>query len=494
MSMHRLDWSNKPLPFKIYEGLPKKGLPVDFELPSADALDALCTRGEGGGLDARTLSQALYCAAGITKKVTLPDGEDFLFRAAASAGALYPVEVYVVCGDIPGLGAGVYHFSPRDFSLTRLREGDLRGYLAAAAEEPLILEAPATLVLTSIYWRSSWKYRARAYRYCFWDSGTILANLLATAASSGLRTRVVAGFLDEAVHHLIGIDGEREGCVCLIPLGESGEHEAVRSQEPPPLRVNVVTLSTEEVDYPEIRRLHRASQLGSPDELRAWKGPLSRERPAPTGRCYPLTTGGVEGRPLGEVIRRRGSTRKFRRAAIRLEELSTILRTSTRGFDADFLKGPESSLLDIYLIVNAVEGVPSGAYYYHPDEDCLELLKEGAFRNTAGFLCLEQTLAADASAVVFLLSDLQAVLQRYGNRGYRIAQLEAGTVGGRMYLAAYSLGLGATGLTFYDDEVTTFFEPHAQGKDAIFVVALGRAAKVRSTMVPVEMPGRMSES
>jgi hypothetical protein len=67
------------------------------------------------------------------------------------------------------------------------------------------------------------------------------------------------------------------------------------------------------------------------------------------------------------------------------------------------------------------------------------------------------------------------VLARWGSRGYRAVNLAAGLLGGRLYLGAYGLGLGATGLTFYDDEVVQFFEPHAAGKDAIFVTALGSA-------------------
>jgi hypothetical protein len=103
-------------------------------------------------------------------------------------------------------------------------------------------------------------------------------------------------------------------------------------------------------------------------------------------------------------------------------------------------------------------------------------LKTGAFRQEAGHLCFEQALGADASAVAFFMADLDAVLQRFGNRGYRAVQLEAGTRGGKMYLCAYALGLGASGLTFFDDEVTAFFAPHAEGKSAIFVLALGHTA------------------
>ncbi|MBI3779907.1 MAG: SagB/ThcOx family dehydrogenase, partial [candidate division NC10 bacterium] len=173
---------------------------------------------------------------------------------------------------------------------------------------------------------------------------------------------------------------------------------------------------------------------------------------------------------------------------ISLPELSAILERATGGVSADFLGGPGTSLLDTYLIINGVEGFPSGAHYFSPSERALELLKEGGFRREASHLCLGQELGGDASAVVFFLADLQKILERYGNRGYSAAQLEAGVVGGKMYLCAYALGLGATGTTFFDDDITTFFSPHAQGKAAIFVVALGRAARAPGRVEPLK-PG-----
>ncbi|MFQ5838903.1 MAG: SagB/ThcOx family dehydrogenase, partial [Thermoplasmata archaeon] len=455
MSLHSLDWPNKPLPFKVYKRLQTVTLPTDFSKPSMSTLEAISsTHRDGGALDLKTLAQILYFSAGITKKAPMPGGEEYYFRAAACAGALYPVEVYVICGDVRDLPPGVYHFSPKEFALTRLRAGDFRPHVAAATGETTA--APAILVLTGIFWRSAWKYQARSYRYCFWDSGTILANLLATATSAGLRAKIVGGFLDERVDLLLGIDGEREGSLCLVQLGLGGAAKGEET-ELPPLETDVVPLSREEVDYPEIRRIHAASSLVSEEKVKSWKGHLRREPRALHGRTFPLESRLPSGKPLGEVILRRGSTRRFRHAPIGLDHLSAILHRSTKGFEADFLDGPRTDLLDIYLIINSVEGLPSGAYYFSPTQAELELLKEGAFRRTAGFLCLEQPLAADASAVVFFLADLQKVLRRFGNRGYRVAQLEAGIVGGKMYLAAYSLGLGATGLTFYDDEITTFF-------------------------------------
>src|SRR5262249_54003297 len=114
------------------------------------------------------------------------------------------------------------------------------------------------------------------------------------------------------------------------------------------------------------------------------------------------------------------------------------------------------------------------------------LLKAGEFRREGGELCLDQALGADASVVAFFLSDLDAALGRWGNRGYRAANLAAGLLGGRLYLGAYALGLGATGLTFYDDDVVRFFEPAAAGKEAIFVTAVGLPAR-RVPARPVPM-------
>jgi len=77
-------------------------------------------------------------------------------------------------------------------------------------------------------------------------------------------------------------------------------------------------------------------------------------------------------------------------------------------------------------------------------------------------------------SMLSFLADLERILERYGNRGYRAVQLEAGAIGGRMYLAAYAQRLGATGLTFFDDDVISFFSPHAKGKSAIFLLAIGK--------------------
>jgi len=230
-----------------------------------------------------------------------------------------------------------------------------------------------------------------------------------------------------------------------------------------------------------MREMHAASSLHTADEVHRWRGgtPLTRF-PPPTGQVahlQPLSNAEMPHDPIEQVILRRGSTRKFARAPISLAQLSTMLDRATRGVPADFLDPPGTQLNDLYLIVHAVEGLDPGVYVFHRERRLLEGLRRGNFRSEAGHLGLDQELAADAAVDIFFLAELRPILQRFGNRGYRAVQLEAGILGGKLYLAAYAQHLGATGLTFYDDEVTRFFSPHAEGKSAIFLVAIGKSAK-----------------
>ncbi|TMG39002.1 MAG: SagB/ThcOx family dehydrogenase [Chloroflexi bacterium] len=174
-----------------------------------------------------------------------------------------------------------------------------------------------------------------------------------------------------------------------------------------------------------------------------------------------------------QVILRRGSTRRFLQEAIAFEQLSTILIAALHPLAADFLRSVQG-INTAYLVVNAVDSLLSGAYVLDPQTRELTLLRSGAFRSEAAYLCLEQPLLGQAAAVIFLMADINQVTSRLGPRGYRAALLEGGVAGGRLYLAAYSLKLGATGTTFYDDEVTKFFSPHAAGKSPTLAIGIGR--------------------
>jgi SagB-type dehydrogenase family enzyme len=490
-SGHLLDWANRPSPFKVYKNLKAVPLPRDFSLPSEGSLKAIggiYPKVEGRAVDLHILAQLLFFSAGLTRVVKLNSGPYYM-RAASATGALYPIELYVVCGDISGLKAGVFHFNPLDFSLVQLRDGDYRSELGAISDHS-VLTAPVTVVLTSLAWRNAWKYGARSYRHWFWDSGVMIANLLATGVSVGLKCGLIMGFVDSEVDRLLCLGERKEATVVLarVGLGPAGSRakEMRRTSRLSP-EVNPVS---REVEYPIIWETHQASALKSRDEVKTWvQDRLRFPRSLVTGNEIPLRPMkySIEAPSLGDVILRRGSARRFARLPISFEQLSTIIDASTGAIPLDFLK-PRETLIDVYLIANEVRELRAGAYFYNRRAGCLEQLKVGQFRGISGYLCLEQPLFSDASAVFYLMTNLKSVIGALGNRGYRAAQFEAGVIAGKVYLSAYSLSMGASGSTFYDDAVTEFFSPHAKGKSTMIVVGVGIPAyKAKSGKVLPQM-------
>ncbi|MGE0130922.1 MAG: SagB/ThcOx family dehydrogenase [Blastocatellales bacterium] len=490
---HFLDWPNKPLPYKIYTTLDPIELPREvppLDMPALEAISKQSAGVEGDAIpDLKDLAQTFYYSAGITKFRKYP-GAEIMFRAASCTGALYEIELYLVCGDLPDLEAGVYHFSPHDFSLRRLRRGDYRGVIAqATAQEPSVTHSPVTIICTGTYWRNAWKYQARTYRHFGWDNGTMLANMLATATALDLPARVAMGFIDADVNRLLCLDTDREVAFSMVSLGRTSSPAPEPPTEIEQLVLETELLSPRDVDYPAMREMHAASSLVDKDEVRRWSGKTpQRKFPQPQGQLIPLKPFGddeMSREGIGTVILKRGSTRQFARGgSVSFEQFSTLLYRSAQSIPADFLDPAGAHLNELYLIVHAVDGLQPGAYVLHRDKWAIELLKAGAFRKEAGYLGLEQALPADAAATIFFVADLNAVFERFGNRGYRAAQLESGIIGGKMYLTAYAQGFGASGLTFYDDDVIEFFSPHAEGKSAIFHVAIGRAAKRRMEVAP----------
>src|SRR5882672_9853728 len=470
---HTLDWDNKPFPFKVYTDIPGLHLPREIDVLATPALAAIAGEGAAApsALTLAALTSLLYYVAGVTKRKTYPGGGEVLFRAAASTGALYQTEVYVVAGAVDDLPAGVYHFCPGDFTLRRLRTDDARGLVAEAAADVMPGRRAATLVLSGIVWRNSWKYRARTYRHLFWDAGTMLANALAASVALGLAPRLYTGFVDATIHRLLGLDGAREVAVALLSVGPETS-PAPSGPAPGPIEHTTLPLSHHVVDEPLVAQAHAASALATPEEVRRWRAGRAPAPPPAGARLIELPAPDPHaGRTLDETIQRRGSTRRFAPVPITLAELGAALWAASRPIPSDVPTG----LVDIYMSAHAVEGLTPGTYLYRREAHALDPLDAGEFRRQAAFLTLEQPLGGDAAATLFFLSPLDAVLAAFGERGYRLVNLEAGLAGGRAYLAAYALGFGASGLTFYDAEVVRFFLPRAAGADAIFVTALGRA-------------------
>ncbi|WP_226482031.1 SagB/ThcOx family dehydrogenase [Natrinema amylolyticum] len=518
---HGLDFDNKPRPYKEYTDLPARPLAERIRPPRQPALSAIAESTPDGDSrrarrpDLETVTTLCYYTAGITKEIDRR-GRSLLFRAAATTGALYHVDLYVVCGDLEGgtdersgssaasdLAAGVYHFDPRTLSLDVLREGGYRGVLASASGDAGVADAPLSIVATSTWWRNAWKYGDRTFRHAFWDSGTHLANLLAVAHALDYRAEVVTGFADRPVADLLGVEPEREAPLEIVPIGagdtvpESGSDPADFESIDP----ETEPLSPNERQFPLIYEAWRAGTLESGAAADSWRagrpsGTIGTREPGDGERIAlePVDAETASSRPLHRTIRRRGSCREYERESVSFRKLSTVLDRAVRGVPMDVRResaetraggeraersedDPSLSFVDPYLIVNGVEGLESGTYHYHPAAGDLERLRTGEYRSEAGHLALDQRLAADAAVCVYFLTDLAELVDAFGDRGYRAAQLEASLTAGRLYLGTYAhRALGGTGLTFYDDVVADFFAPRAGGQTPLFLYTLGRPA------------------
>ncbi len=482
------DWSIEPFPYKVYETLDPIAIPRAFPPTTMPALEALSRTGaepDGDAVpDLAALARIALLSNGILKRgAHRPGGDIVEYRAAGGTGARYHLELYFVCGNLPGLDAGIYHYSAQDHSLRQLRAGDYRSVLIeASGREEAITAAPVVLIMTSTFWRNAWRYKGRAYRHAFWDAGTTFANVLSLAASEELPTQLVFGFADASVNALLGIDGQREAALALCAIGRT-------SAAPPPVsevsRLDLPTraISAREVEFPVIGMMHGASALPSGAEVAAWRAePLRRAAPEAHGNLIPLRpipANALPTMPIEDIIGKRRSTRHYDTdTPISFEAFSTLLDRSTRGVAADCLVPGALPLHDQYLIVNSVESLAPGVYRVHPGRKAIELMRPGTFRRQAQRLAVDQEYAGDAHVNSYYLTELDPVLERYGNRGYRVAQLEAALYASRLHLGTHAVGLGAVGSTSFDDEVVEFFTPPGSRASYMFVVVFGKRRRL----------------
>lgn len=409
-----------------------------------------------GPLTLPSLSALLHYSAGVIKRRQI-NGRDLEFRAASCTGALYHVELYLVCGAINDLRPGVYHYDATAETLHSLREGDYRAVVAEAAGSG-DSGAEAFIVLTSTFWRNAWRYEERAYRHAFWDSGTIAANMIGLAEARGLSPHLHAGFIDTTVNHLLGLDSNREAAICVVALGS----ETAYAPEP---NVETISHATEplakvEIEYPLIWQTHAATSLLHMPALHRW---LDSAPASSAGEII-----GRSSQELQEVISHRGSTRHFKDEPMTRPELASLLEAAASPMSADF-----PALTQAFVIVNNVKGLPNGAYRSDVQDQRLQRLQRGDFHETAVHLALDQPSAGEAAINIYFVAQLDEVLANLGERGYRAAQLEAGIRGGRVYLEATRLGLRASGLTFYDDEVVKLLE-EPEATAVLFLIVVGR--------------------
>jgi len=216
-----LDWARQPSPFKEFPAsLRRIFLPSPEQKGGKPIWEAIAQRRSQREFSPHPisfaqLSQLLWATQGITARAW---GYDF--RAAPSAGALYPIETYVAVNRVDKLAPGLYHFDIKGNQLVLLKEGNLGGDLCRAGlGQGMLEEASCIFVWTATVGRSKWKYRERAYRYIYMDAGHIGQNLYLAATAMNLGCCTVGAFYDEEVDRLIGIDGREEISIYLGAVG-----------------------------------------------------------------------------------------------------------------------------------------------------------------------------------------------------------------------------------------------------------------------------------
>jgi SagB-type dehydrogenase family enzyme len=216
-----LDWANKPDIYKTYPGTRRVELPAFGSIKAVPLTDALRARRSirhfsGRSLALEQLSYLLWAAGGIQRVE-----RDHEFRTVPSAGALYPVETYLMIDGVEDLDPGVYHYSVGDHALELLKSGQFGHDMAQAAlGQKMCLEAAAVFIWTAIFQRSKWKYDERAYRYIYLDAGHIGQNLALAATAIGLGTCQIGALFDDEVNGIIGVDGDAESVIYMSVVGE----------------------------------------------------------------------------------------------------------------------------------------------------------------------------------------------------------------------------------------------------------------------------------
>ncbi len=212
--------SLRPQPYKTYPDSARVVLPM-FEPDRLMTLDEILSERKSirdyraAPLSLGQLSYLLWASAGIQRA---EQGHEF--RTAPSAGALYPIETYIVANEVRDLEPGVYHYGIHNHELERIKAGDLRRQIAAAAlGQAMCATAPAVFVWTAIFARSTWKYGQRAYRYIYLDAGHIAENLALTAVSLDLGTCQIGALFDDEVNKLLEVDGVEESVIYMSAVG-----------------------------------------------------------------------------------------------------------------------------------------------------------------------------------------------------------------------------------------------------------------------------------
>ena len=368
----------------------------------------------------------MYHISGLTARKTYPSGEYYL-RTNPSAGALYPNELYVQIRDVKGREDGIYHYEVSSSSLTLLQEIGQDEGLEPYFGYSTMMQGYLFLV-SAIYYRSSWKYKNRALRYCLLDAGHVLGSIEASALLKKRPLKMTYNIEKEKLNRMFGFE-EREWFLAGAIMAEAVESTNVDAIEFELPYVNGSRTFEQneliEQAYKEtIKPVDCASQVNNPHFT-------------------------YEHNRLQEAIVKRRSQRGFNDEPITKGQFNYIMDAIHQPIPSDC-----DEEVSIYVVLNKVINMPLGLY-----KDG-EYIKHGDFARHAGYLSLEQYTLSQQGAVAFFLTSK--------GKSYQALYQKAGIIGHRLYVASLYLDIGCSGIgAYYDDEVNTFV-----GNDEMVLYAL----------------------
>ncbi len=470
-------WRMRPAEYKRYRDKPETPLPKAGSGNGTTVIDAGaawragCRRMAVSSMTLAELSTLLHHTQGITGRAGTLD-----LRSAPSAGALYPVDIYVAAGRVQGIEAGLYHFNVKANSLVRLKQGSQFERIEAVAGCPHLYQpAAATIIFSVTFGRTGFKYKERAYRYVNMDTGHAAFNLALCAASVWYAAPMVARFDDEGLNELLGVDVEKEAALLLVPLGRAAGGDGDDGFAEPRFTTAFLEEPADgELDCIDL--IHRGTGLARTE---GWSSlPVHpgqhRDQGEKESVALPMPTAG---KALFEAIKERRSTRSYTQEPMEAAELSALCvaarGTSEGGGRDPFLSF--SAPLNLYVVVRDVKRTAPGVYLFDPANRSLVLLKQGDFSGQCRSACLNQDFCATADALFVKTMNWNSLPLPDGDRGYRYACLRAGMMGEGLYLQATALGMGVCGVgAFMDGDVAEIVGCDRAKEAVLYATAVGK--------------------
>jgi SagB-type dehydrogenase family enzyme len=214
------DWSIQPELYKSHPNSKRIPLPSPASLTESFLDEVLKKRRSirnypNSPITKDQLSYLLWASTGIQRREM-----DFEYRTAPSAGALYPIETYIVVNNVKDIDKGVYHYNIKDHLLEEIKLGDHSQITAKAAlGQDMCAEGAVVFIWTAFFNRSKCKYGQRAYRYIYLDAGHIAGNLALASTSLGLGSCQIAALFDDEVNKIIDVDGKDESTIYMSVVG-----------------------------------------------------------------------------------------------------------------------------------------------------------------------------------------------------------------------------------------------------------------------------------